>query len=272
LPKILYILPLRTSAEIYYQLTWDGRFEARQYLLGIQTRRGVREVAVVDFDPHGDIPWHRILYVRGPQGLVWDRARRLDILTPPAPVGVVPKAAQDMLVTSWNCCSGRHGLDLPGRLQAMVAWLQEQKADLIALQEAGPQLREMLPAGWHCFCHGELALLSRQPPLHQRALSLPFGKSALLAQWPSFDRVGRVPAPPGSSLRPARGTGMGGAGRLLGWRRFLASGCPLGLGSSRGGETLPGCRCGGHASVGAGPAGAQLDPLGEFQQPGPIAS
>lgn len=177
---------MRTSADIYYQLTWDNRFEPRQYLLGIQTRLGIREVAVVDFDPHGDIPWHRILYVRGPQGLVWDRAQRLDVLTPPAHTPIAHLQPEEMLVASLNCCSGRHGVGDPQRMKSLVAWLMEQNADLIALQEVGPQLRQLLPSGWHIFCHGELALLSRRPPLHQRTLSLPFAKSALLAQWPGF--------------------------------------------------------------------------------------
>ena len=44
---------------------------------------GSAEVRLLDFEPGGDIPWHRVLYVRGPRGVVWDRRARIDRLDDP---------------------------------------------------------------------------------------------------------------------------------------------------------------------------------------------
>ena len=76
---------LRTSKEIYHRILWDSQLSAEEYVIGYEERfDGLSEIALSDFDPDGDIPWHRIQCIRGPNGVVWDRRERLDLLSSPA--------------------------------------------------------------------------------------------------------------------------------------------------------------------------------------------
>ncbi|HEU4405787.1 MAG TPA: poly(A) polymerase [Polyangiaceae bacterium] len=78
---------MRTSREVYNLIKWDGRFDGAQYVIGYDDHASPepREIAYRDFDPEGDIPWHRVVYVRGPAGIAWDRRTRLDAIAAPAP-------------------------------------------------------------------------------------------------------------------------------------------------------------------------------------------
>src|SRR5215213_9502079 len=78
---------MRTSREVYNLIKWDGRFDGAQYVIGYDDHASPepREIAYRDFDPEGDIPWHRVVYFRAPSGLVWDRRTRLDAIAAPAP-------------------------------------------------------------------------------------------------------------------------------------------------------------------------------------------
>jgi uncharacterized protein (UPF0248 family) len=72
---------LRTSKEVYDLLRWDPRRSPGDYRIGYGERfAGTAEVPLLEFDPGGEIPWHRVLYVRGPGGVVWDRRTRIDRL------------------------------------------------------------------------------------------------------------------------------------------------------------------------------------------------
>jgi poly(A) polymerase len=74
---------LRTSKEVYDLLRWDPRRDPRDYVIGYGERlaaTGTAEIPLIDFEPDGEVPWHRVLYVRGPRGVVWDRRERLDRL------------------------------------------------------------------------------------------------------------------------------------------------------------------------------------------------
>jgi poly(A) polymerase len=72
---------LRTSKEVYDLLRWDPRRAPGGYVMGYGERfAGVAEIPLLDFEPGGEIPWHRVLYVRGPEGVVWDRRARVDLL------------------------------------------------------------------------------------------------------------------------------------------------------------------------------------------------
>jgi poly(A) polymerase len=77
---------MRTSREIYNLIKWDDRFDGAAYVIGYDDHVSPepREIAYRDFDPEGDIPWHRVVYFRGPGGLAWDRRTRLDAVAPPA--------------------------------------------------------------------------------------------------------------------------------------------------------------------------------------------
>src|SRR5215213_1109390 len=76
---------MRTSREVYNLIKWDGRFDGARYVIGYHDHASPepREIAYRDFDPEGDIPWHRVVYFRAPSGIVWDRRSRLDAVAPP---------------------------------------------------------------------------------------------------------------------------------------------------------------------------------------------
>lgn len=82
---------LRTSREVYDQLRWDPRLDARSVVIGYDSRRdGMQEMALADFVPGGDIPWHRIWYFRNERERLWDREQRIDRLSE---LGSMPEAA-----------------------------------------------------------------------------------------------------------------------------------------------------------------------------------
>lgn len=83
---------LRTSRELYDQIRWDPRLDAAAFVIGYATHdAGIKEVGLPEFDPEGDIPWHRVQYIRRGATTVWDRGSRVDLLagrrrpSPPAP-------------------------------------------------------------------------------------------------------------------------------------------------------------------------------------------
>lgn len=62
------------SSAIYHQIRWDDRFDAGRWTLGLEVRQPEpKRVALVDFVPGGDIPWHRVLYFEADGEVVWDR-------------------------------------------------------------------------------------------------------------------------------------------------------------------------------------------------------
>src|SRR5438034_1276323 len=70
---------MRTSEQIYHQVRWDPRFDPARFVLGIDLRgREPKRVALPAFQPGGDIPWHRVLFVEADGVLVWDRATGVD--------------------------------------------------------------------------------------------------------------------------------------------------------------------------------------------------
>lgn len=84
---------LRTSREVYDQIRWDPRIDARRVVIGYDSRRdGMQEIALSDFVPGGDIPWHRIWFFRDDKQVLWDREQRMDRLVGP---GAVLEAAPE---------------------------------------------------------------------------------------------------------------------------------------------------------------------------------
>jgi poly(A) polymerase len=72
---------MRTSQEIYHRVRWDARFDPARFVLGVEQRgREPKRVPLPSFDPHGDIPWHRVLFIEADGELVWDRSSGLDAL------------------------------------------------------------------------------------------------------------------------------------------------------------------------------------------------
>ena len=72
---------MRTSQEIYHRVRWDARFDASRFVLGVEQRgRAPKRVPLPSFEPDGEIPWHRVLFVEADGEVVWDRATKLDAL------------------------------------------------------------------------------------------------------------------------------------------------------------------------------------------------
>lgn len=69
----------RTSREVYDRIRWDPRLDPRAYTIGYDAHaHGMKEVPLLSFVPGGDIPWHRVWYVRARGRIVWDRRTRYD--------------------------------------------------------------------------------------------------------------------------------------------------------------------------------------------------
>jgi 2'-5' RNA ligase/uncharacterized protein (UPF0248 family) len=85
---------LRTSREVYDQIRWDPRLDPAAFVLGYETRdAGIQEMGLLSFDPQGEIPWHRIQYIRRGKATVWDRRERLDLLESARPASPPPTPA-----------------------------------------------------------------------------------------------------------------------------------------------------------------------------------
>lgn len=70
---------LRPIQEVYNRLLWDEAFDPEEFVIGYRDREaGVVEIELVDFEPGGEIPWHRVVYLRRGWERIWDREARLD--------------------------------------------------------------------------------------------------------------------------------------------------------------------------------------------------
>lgn len=72
---------MRTSREVYDRIRWDARFDPAEFWIGYEARlEDLKEIPFSQYDPGGDIPWHRIWYFRRGQSIVWDRRTRVDLI------------------------------------------------------------------------------------------------------------------------------------------------------------------------------------------------
>ena len=170
---------MRTSEEIYHQIRWDPRFQAGDFQMGVRRRHGpIEEVPLLTFQPGGDVPWHRIVYIRGRRGIVWDRRDGRDEV---APEDHPEEALFPLSLVCWNVCAGRHGLPLKERLSGLLAYLQPWPADIVVLLEAGDEFCRQLEPGPYFYRSGGLLLRLRQPPQDLREIPLSAGQTALVA-------------------------------------------------------------------------------------------
>lgn len=73
---------LATSREIYHRVRWDPRIDRTAYTIGYEDRsQGMQEIAFGEFEPDGDIPWHRVWSFRRGAEVMWDRKLRIDKLS-----------------------------------------------------------------------------------------------------------------------------------------------------------------------------------------------
>ncbi|MGW7362259.1 RNA repair domain-containing protein, partial [Streptomyces sp. NPDC054841] len=173
---------MRTSEEIYHRVQWDPRFDPARFVMGINQRGAApKRMPLDDFDPAGEIPWHRVLFFEADGEVVWDRSAGVDRIdatdagrirdprrlrspffsarTPyvwdaargwvaadaDAPRGV--PAAGGLRVLTWNTLWDRYDsdrIDTVRRRPMLLAALREADADVIALQEVEAELLAML--------------------------------------------------------------------------------------------------------------------------------
>jgi poly(A) polymerase len=153
---------MRTSREIYHWIRWDPRFDPAEFAVGYDDHGGApKEIALVAFVPDGEIPWHRVLYLRRGRSVVWDRRTGLDRVAPDAersvvrwpsytrwtPIDPVRRAdasgegrASDgsLSVLTFNVLDEQHvpaHLVDPRRFDALIATIAQADADVVVLQE-----------------------------------------------------------------------------------------------------------------------------------------
>ncbi|WP_228045450.1 MULTISPECIES: poly(A) polymerase [unclassified Tolypothrix] len=83
---------MATSREVYHRIIWDERLNSSAFVVGYQERlasTGIREKPLTQWATDGDIPWHRIRYIRCQDVVVWDREQHLDLISS----GELPAAA-----------------------------------------------------------------------------------------------------------------------------------------------------------------------------------
>ncbi len=60
---------------------WDGAFSPGDFVIGYDDHDdALKEIALESFEPGGDVPFHRIWYIRRDDDVVWDRELRVDRL------------------------------------------------------------------------------------------------------------------------------------------------------------------------------------------------
>ncbi|MEQ8465042.1 poly(A) polymerase [Coleofasciculus sp. E1-EBD-02] len=83
---------MATIREIYDRILWDARLDRSAFAIGYIERmseEGIREKPFSEWSTDGDIPMHRIRYIRCGEEIVWDRDQHLDRFS----AGQLPDAA-----------------------------------------------------------------------------------------------------------------------------------------------------------------------------------
>jgi poly(A) polymerase len=80
-PKNLEKLKMATINEVYNRIIWDSRLNRNLFVTGFPERvsDAIREKPLAHWDGSGDIPWHRIRYIRCGDMVVWDRDQHLGL-------------------------------------------------------------------------------------------------------------------------------------------------------------------------------------------------
>ena len=176
---------MRTSEEIYHRVRWDPRFDPARFTLGVSRREGgIKRVALPEFVPGGEIPWHRIMLIEADEEVVWDRVGGVDridvtragrvaavrVLRAPSIRACVPHRydasagswrpvsaaaatpTSSVRVLTWNTLWDRYDAEQISthlRRPMLLDTLRAADADVIALQEVEPLLLAMLACeGW----------------------------------------------------------------------------------------------------------------------------
>lgn len=168
---------VNTAEQIYHRILWDPGLEAARFRVGYDSRLPAPvEVPLLDFEPDGEVPWHRIVYFAADGEVVWNRPMRVDRLgegkagrtllceplfsrrppcafDPEADAWVPAKpgrhAVRSLRVLTWNVLFDRYEterIETARRRPMLLRALEAADADVIALQEVEPPLLKMLLA------------------------------------------------------------------------------------------------------------------------------
>ncbi len=74
---------MATITEVYNRIVWDNRLNRNLFITGFHERVSdtIREKPLAQWDERGDIPWHRVRYIRCGDVVVWDREERIDLIS-----------------------------------------------------------------------------------------------------------------------------------------------------------------------------------------------
>jgi endonuclease/exonuclease/phosphatase family metal-dependent hydrolase len=74
---------MATITEVYNRIVWDTRLNRNLFIAGFHERVSdtIREKPLAQWDERGDIPWHRVRYIRCGDVVVWDREERIDLIS-----------------------------------------------------------------------------------------------------------------------------------------------------------------------------------------------
>lgn len=90
---------LRPVQDVVSRIRFDAKLDAARFVVGYEERgAGVRESPLSLFVAGGDVPWHRVRYVKAGDLTVWDRHARVDLVfgsgdTPAADLSAIGAAA-----------------------------------------------------------------------------------------------------------------------------------------------------------------------------------
>ncbi|MGI5238168.1 RNA repair domain-containing protein [Dactylosporangium sp. CA-139066] len=72
---------LRPVQDVVARIRYDATLDASRFVVGYEERgAGVRETPLLAFVSGGDVPWHRVRYVKAGARTVWDRQARVDLV------------------------------------------------------------------------------------------------------------------------------------------------------------------------------------------------
>ena len=148
---------LKTCQEICNRLRWDPQFDESDFDVLYEGRfEGTCQLSLPEFR-YGEVPWHRVLAIKGPRGVVWDRAQRVDRI---CGSGDEPQFTLEKLepktekkeeglfsILSMNVlfdCYDDVDFRPKERWPHLLAFLEKEDTTLIALQEVTPSFFDLL--------------------------------------------------------------------------------------------------------------------------------
>ncbi|WP_433206634.1 RNA repair domain-containing protein [Dactylosporangium sp. CS-047395] len=90
---------MRPVQDVVSRIRYDASLDATRFRVGYEDRgAGIRETPLLAFVGGGDVPWHRVRYVKAGTTTVWDRTARVDLVFGPgaadlAALSAAPSAA-----------------------------------------------------------------------------------------------------------------------------------------------------------------------------------